>query len=122
MGRTNDGRGPEPDLCDPGNPQTGELAHPEPVDVAGVDELPVVARLVVEIRSDGTRNVARGALEDRASGQNVAVVADGASPLALARDLAKALVTLPSLALRRGERGERRPRPSLRRRLRRLLP
>jgi len=34
------------------------------------DDLPVVARLVVEIRSDGRRTVARGGIEDRGEGQN----------------------------------------------------
>ena len=48
------------------------------------DELPVVARLVVEIRSDGRRTVARGAMEDVASGQTVAVEARADSPLQLA--------------------------------------
>lgn len=66
------------------------------------DELPVVARLVVEIRSDGTRTVARGAMEDP-QGQRVAVQAEGTTPLALARALARALWSMPRL-----------PRPSLR--------
>ena len=65
------------------------------------DGLPVVARLVVEIRSDGSRTVARGALEDRISGQQVAVRAEGTSPLALSLQLARALVSLPALAGRR---------------------
>ena len=64
------------------------------------DELPVVARLVVEIRSDGSRTVARGALEDRTSGQQVAIEAEGASPLALSLQLARALVSLPAIAAR----------------------
>lgn len=66
------------------------------------DELPVVARLVVEIRSDGTRTIARGAMEDL-SGQQVAIEARSSTPWALARELAGALWKLP-----------RRARPSLR--------
>ena len=55
------------------------------------DDLPVVARLVIEIRSDGTRTVARGAVEDVASGQKTGIVARGGSPLALAADLTRSL-------------------------------
>jgi hypothetical protein len=61
------------------------------------DEPPVVARLVVEIRSDGSRTIARGALEDLQQGQRVAVKAEGTTPLALAVSLARAIFTLPSL-------------------------
>ncbi|HEU5074741.1 MAG TPA: hypothetical protein VFU02_11215, partial [Polyangiaceae bacterium] len=59
---------------------------------------PVVARLVVEIRSDGSRTVARGALEDLASGERVALRADGSTPLALASALAKSLLKTPLFA------------------------
>jgi hypothetical protein len=55
------------------------------------EDLPVVARLVIEIRSDGSRTVARGAMEDTATGSKTAVVARGGSPLALAADLTRAL-------------------------------
>lgn len=61
-------------------------------------EPPVVARLVVEIRSDGSRTIARGALEDVGLGQRVAVEAHGATPLALAASLAKAIFAAPILA------------------------
>jgi hypothetical protein len=64
------------------------------------EELPVVARLVVEIRSDGKRTIARGAVEDAASGERVAVEARGASPAQLAFALAKSLWSVPRLALR----------------------
>jgi hypothetical protein len=67
------------------------LAEAEP-------EPPVVARLVIEIRSDGRRTIARGAAEDRVLDQRVAIQADGTTPLALALSLAKSLVGLPSLA------------------------
>jgi hypothetical protein len=65
-------------------------------------ELPVVARLVVEIRSDGRSTVARGAVEDLTTGQRTAVEARGATPLALLASLSRALVHLPALALRAG--------------------
>jgi hypothetical protein len=61
-------------------------------------ELPVVARLMVEIRSDGSYTVARGAMEDSVSGQKVAIEASGGSPLALAISLAKNLTDVPWLA------------------------
>ena len=71
----------------------------------GDDELPVVARLVVEIRSDGRRTIARGAAEDRASGQKVAIEAHGDSPMQLALALARSLVKIPGLGARRAVRG-----------------
>ncbi|MCX4243236.1 hypothetical protein [Paraliomyxa miuraensis] len=58
------------------------------------EELPVVARLVVEIRSDGRRTVARGAMES-VDGQRVAVQAESTTPWALAKQLAGALWKLP---------------------------
>lgn len=59
---------------------------------------PVVARMVVEIRSDGTRTIARGALEDLKSGERISLEANAATPLALARELSKALLKTPALA------------------------
>ena len=59
---------------------------------------PVVARMVVEIRSDGTKTIARGALEDLVAGERVALQADAATPAALARELTKALISTPILA------------------------
>lgn len=55
------------------------------------EDLPVVARMVIEIRSDGTRTVARGAIEDVATGQQAKVVARGGSPLGLAADLTRSI-------------------------------
>jgi len=76
-----------------------ELAAPEPDRLATEpDEPPVVARLIVEIRSDGTRTVARGALEDVLGGERVAIVARGTTPMALAASLAKSLFQAPMLA------------------------
>ena len=75
------------------------------------DDPPVVARLVVEIRSDGRRTIARGAMED-VTGHGVAIEASGRTPLQLALSLAKTMVTLPAFgraaakALLRGRRGE----------------
>lgn len=59
---------------------------------------PVVARMVVEIRSDGTRTVARGALEDLQTGEKVALQANALSPVALAQELTKVLFKTPVLA------------------------
>jgi hypothetical protein len=75
---------------------TGDTRRPGAVALA--DELPVVARLVVEIRSDGRRTIARGALEDVVQGQRVAVEARGDSPLGLALGLARSILSVPMLA------------------------
>ncbi len=83
----------------------------EPADTrtsASADELPVVARMVVEIRSDGRRTVARGALEDRLNEQTVALEIGSGSPLQLAKAIAQALWSLPGMALR-SARARRRP-------------
>lgn len=77
----------------------------EPSAKPGDDELPVVARMVVEIRSDGSRTIARGAIEDAVAGQRVAVEARGDSPLALALALARSLTSLPRLSARAAVRG-----------------
>lgn len=93
----------------------GELVGPPPDDLARADEPPVVARLVVEIRSDGSRTIARGAVEDVASGQRTALEARGDSPIQLALALARTLVRLPRLGARsavRGLLGRRRDRSS----------
>lgn len=85
-------------------PETDEVAPERPA------EPPVVARLVVEIRSDGRLTIARGAMEDSSTGRGVAIEASGRTPLQLALSLARALVTLPAFgrsaarALLRGSR------------------
>lgn len=61
-------------------------------------EPPVVARMIVEIRSDGTRTIARGALEEVAGGERVAIEAHGSTPMALAASLAKSMFNAPMLA------------------------
>lgn len=90
-----------PDEPDPGAPLRG----PARDDLEGVAELPVVARLIVEIRSDGTRTIARGGLEDVAQGHKVAIEAAGTSPLQLAMALARSLTQLPRLSGKLTARG-----------------
>ena len=88
-----------------------ELVPVPPGELQG--EPPVVARLVVEIRSDGSRTIARGALEDVVSGQRTMVEAHGDSPIQLAIALARSLTQLPRLSARsaiRGLLGKRRDR------------
>jgi hypothetical protein len=63
-------------------------------------EPPVVARMIVEIRSDGSRTIARGALEDVATGQRAAIEAKGGTPMQLALSLVRSLGQLPRFALR----------------------
>lgn len=74
---------------------SGEL-QPEP---------PVVARMIVEIRSDGSRTIARGAIEDVATGQRTTMEARGDSPIQLAIALARSLTQLPRLTARSAIRG-----------------
>jgi hypothetical protein len=69
------------------------------------DHLPVVARLIVEIRSDGSRTIARGAIEDTTLGQRVAIEARGDSPLSLAIALARSIASVPRLSARAAVRG-----------------
>lgn len=57
----------------------------------------MVARLVVEIRSDGTRTVARGALEDAVAGEDVALAVEAESPAALLGKLTRSLLSLPAM-------------------------
>ena len=59
---------------------------------------PVVARVIVEIRSDGSRTIARGALDDVAGGERVAVEARGTTPAALAASLLRSMFSAPLLA------------------------
>lgn len=68
-------------------------------------EPPVVARLVVEIRSDGSRTIARGAVEDVATGQRTTLEARGDSPIQLAIALARTLTQLPRIGARSAVRG-----------------
>jgi hypothetical protein len=61
------------------------------------EEPPVVARFMVEIRSDGSRTIARGALEDVANGESAAIEARGSTPAMLAASLLKSLLSSPLL-------------------------
>ena len=79
-------------------PPRVEVVPSDAKDVTHADEPPVVARLVVEIRSDGSRTIARGAIEDVQAGQKVALEAKGNSPLQLALALARSMFSAPSLA------------------------
>src|SRR5438067_13652087 len=67
-------------------------------DIEAKREPPVVARLVVEIRSDGSRTIARGAAEDMSTGERVSIQAEGATPLGLALSLLKSALELPAPA------------------------
>jgi hypothetical protein len=64
------------------------------------DEPPVVAQLMIEIRSDGSRTIARGALNDLRTGESAQVHAEGRTPSELALSLAASLVSLPSHLLK----------------------
>lgn len=85
-------------MSNPDRPRRFFLTR-EPTTALADDDLPpVVARMVVEIRSDGSRTVARGAIEDLQSGERVALRADASTPVALAGELAKSLLRTPALA------------------------
>lgn len=86
-------------------PVKPDLVARAPDSVVVDDEPPVVARLIVEIRSDGTRTIARGALEDVHRGERTAIEARGDSPLQLAIALARTLAQLPRMAARSTVRG-----------------
>ena len=87
------------------NRSKSDLVAKPPDELEAVQEPPVVARLVVEIRSDGTRTIARGAVEDAQRGERVAIEARGDSPLQLAIALARSLTQLPRLTARQAVRG-----------------
>jgi hypothetical protein len=82
-----------------------ELVRSAPDELEVASDPPVVARLVVEIRSDGSRTIARGAVEDAQRGERVTVEARGDSPLQLAIALARALTQVPRLSARSAVRG-----------------
>ncbi len=85
-----------------------------PSEVEPSREPPVVARLVVEIQSDGSRTIARGALQDASVGQEVSVQAEGTTPLQLAFALVRSMLKAPFLA-RAFTRALLRPKPDGRR-------
>ena len=90
----------EPD--EPGDPDATDLVREAPAELSS--EPPVVARLIVEVRSDGSYTIARGAVEDVATGQRTTLEARGATPLQLALGLARALTRLSGLGARLGAR------------------
>jgi hypothetical protein len=63
--------------------------------VVNTDDLPVVARMVIEIRSDGTRTVARAAYEDGLTGERVSTETSGGAPGELAAQLMRSIRDLP---------------------------
>ena len=82
-----------------------DLVASAPDELERADEPPVVARLVVEIRSDGSRTIARGAIEDAQRGERVAIEARGDTPIQLAIALARSLTQIPRLTARSAVRG-----------------
>jgi hypothetical protein len=60
------------------------------------DEPPVVAQLMIEIRSDGSRTIARGALNDLRNGESAQIHAEGRTPGDLMLSLASSLLALPA--------------------------
>ena len=60
---------------------TDELRRKDTGPIEAKREPPVVARLVVEIRSDGSHTIARGAAEDMSTGERVSIEAEGATRL-----------------------------------------
>jgi hypothetical protein len=71
----------------------GKVARDAPTTVT---EPPVVAQLMIEIRSDGSRTIARGALNDLRTGESAKVHAEGRTPAELVVSLASSLLALPS--------------------------
>jgi hypothetical protein len=67
-------------------------------DLAPANEPPVVARLWIEIRSDGNLTVARGALEDAQLDERTSLEVKGATPFQLTLSLVKALFQAPAFA------------------------
>ncbi len=97
-------------MKDPAKPELVEVLPPRQAELQA--EPPVVARMIVEIRSDGSRTIARGAIEDVATGQRTQLEARGDSPIQLAIALARSLTQLPKLSARstiRGLLGRRKP-------------
>jgi hypothetical protein len=75
-------------------PEVAELAHP----------LPLVARLVVEVRSDGSRTVVRGLIEDLASCERTVIEAGAESGRALLTVFVRAASRMTRLAAGRTSR------------------
>lgn len=110
---------PRPDDPQPARPLD---AAPDAAVAREQDLPPVVARMVIEVRSDGVRTMARGALEDLATGQQVAVETPALTPLELSLALSRSLLSLPGLNLARGALHSLSPRRLARRLLGRSDP
>jgi len=85
-------------MIDAGGPMKDILKNDTKDDLERADDPPVVARLMIEIRSDGSRTIARGAIEDVILGERATIEAKGTSPAALALSLAKSIFQMPALA------------------------
>ena len=83
----------------PSEPAAPVPAPVEPSVPLNAGEPPVVARLVIEIRSDGTRTIARGVLEDQQLGERVAIHAEGTTPANLAASLVQSILKAPFFGL-----------------------
>jgi hypothetical protein len=82
-----------------------QLSKPGQEAPTNVQEPPVVAQLMIEIRSDGSRTIARGALNDLRSGEHAHVHAEGRSPAELMISLASSLLSLPGTLLKAARSG-----------------
>lgn len=90
-------------------------------DLEAAEELPIVARLAIEIRSDGTRTIARGAMHDALSGEQVAIEVGGGTVMQLARQLTVEVTGVVAGVLSRAL-GSSLPKALTKRLLRRRLP
>jgi hypothetical protein len=80
--------------------QRSELARSARGEVQTTEEPPVVAQLMIEIRADGSRTIARGALNDLRTAESAQVYAEGRTPTELMASLASSLLALPSSIMR----------------------
>ena len=79
-----------------------ELEPRKPNPLVNPENLPVVARIMIEIRSDGTRTMARGALDDVLNEQQTAIELPPMTPLelsaALSATISRTLLETPGAA------------------------
>jgi len=76
--------------------RTNSKAETGPVPANRAPEPPVVAQLMIEIRSDGSHTIARGALHDLRSNESAHVHAEGKTPQQLIASLLGSLLSLPA--------------------------
>ncbi len=79
--------------------QRDALATRRNANIAQSEEPPVVAQLMIEIRSDGSHTIARGALNDLRNNESAQVHAEGRTPHELMMSLAGSLLSLPGSLL-----------------------